>query len=86
MWYLYIAQFNKTKLYTGISNDVKRRIEQHNDGTGAKSLRGKGPVLLLYIEEFATNILAAKREKEVKGWNRERKLTLINKTKVTGLP
>ena len=81
MWYLYIAQFSKTKLYTGISNNVARRIEQHNNGTGAKSLRGKGPVLLLYTEEFETGILAARREREIKGWNRDKKLDLINKVK-----
>ena len=82
MWYLYIAKFSGEKLYTGISVDVERRIRQHNNGTGAKSLRGKGPIELLYTEKFDTNKQAARREREIKGWNREKKLKLITK----GLP
>jgi putative endonuclease len=80
MWFLYIAKFKINKLYTGITLDVKRRIEQHNNGTGAKSLRGKGPVELLYTEKYLTNTLAAKREREIKSWSRQKKLKLIEKS------
>ena len=82
MWFLYIAKYNTGKLYTGITLDINRRIKQHNKGTGAKSLKGKGPVELLYTEKYLTNALAAKREREIKGWNQEKKLKLISK----GLP
>jgi len=84
MWYLYIAKFKNNKLYTGITVDVERRIMQHNNGTGAKSLIGKGPVELMYTERYATNTLAAKREREIKQWNHKKKLKLIESLK--GLP
>lgn len=79
MWYLYIAIFDKNKLYTGITLNVARRIEQHNNGRGAKSLRGKGPVELVYTEEYSSCILAANREKEIKGWTRKKKIELIQR-------
>jgi predicted GIY-YIG superfamily endonuclease len=79
MWTLYIARFSKNKLYTGITVDINRRIKQHNNGIGAKSLKGKGPVELVYTEHYLTNNLAAKREREIKSWNREKKLNLITK-------
>ena len=77
MWFLYIATFKNGKLYTGITVDLVRRIKQHNEGIGAKSLRGKGPVELLYTEEYTTNALAAKREREIKGWSHSKKVKLI---------
>ena len=81
MWFLYIAKFADNKLYTGISTDVKRRIAQHNKGIGAKSLKGKGPVTLLYSEVCESRTAALKREHEIKGWSRLKKLKLIH-TKV----
>jgi len=77
MWYLYIATFSGGKLYTGITNNLVRRIRQHYNGTGAKSLRGKGPIQLVYTEVQTDIISAGKREKEVKGWSHEKKVRLI---------
>lgn len=76
MWYVYIGRFWKEFLYTGITTDVARRIKQHNTGVGAKSVRGKGPVELLYFESVKDKITAAKRERELKGWTRQKKLNL----------
>ena len=63
MWYVYICN-RKDILYTGITSDLVRRMQQH-DGE------------LLYSEEFADKYSAAKREKQIKGWRREKKLSLI---------
>lgn len=77
-WFVYIVQCSDGSLYTGTSNDVVRRIWQHNNKVGAISVRGKLPVKLVYQEEFLSRSDAAKREIEIKGWRREKKLVLVN--------
>ena len=79
MWFVYIVEFSGGKFYTGITTDPERRVEEHNLGIGAKSLRGKGPVNIVYIEQQNDQANAAKREREIKGWNRVKKLELIKK-------
>lgn len=81
IWYTYIARCSDDSLYTGITPDLQKRERLHNNGKGAKSLLGKLPVKIIYFEKFANQILAARREREIKGWRRERKLNLIQ-----GLP
>lgn len=78
-WHVYILECSDSSFYTGITNDLKRRIKQHNNKTGAKSLRGKIPVKLVYNEAAVSKSDAAKREIEIKGWTREKKINLILK-------
>ena len=82
MWYLYIVEGSDKSLYTGITTDLKRRLVEHNTDNlkGAKSLRGKRPVQLVYNEEYKTQIEAKKREAAIKNWKRKYKLLLINKS------
>lgn len=82
-WYLYIVKCSDESLYTGITTDIKRRVIEHNTDNinGAKSLRGKRPVILVYSELFSTQNEARKREASIKNWKREYKLRLINKSK-----
>lgn len=82
-WYLYIAKCADNSLYTGITNNPKRREWRHNNGKGAKSLRGKIPVKIVYQEEYNDKILAGKREYAIKNWKREYKLKLIEKGFIT---
>jgi putative endonuclease len=79
-WYLYIIKCRDDSLYTGITTDIKRRIEEHNfdDKKRAKSIRGKLPVKLVYCEKFENQNNARKRESAIKNWKREYKLKLIN--------
>ena len=77
-WYVYIVKCQDNSFYTGISNNLKRRIRQHNNKKGAKSLMGKLPVRLVYQEEFSSQEDAARREREMKGWNRGKKLKLVD--------
>ncbi len=77
MWYVYILETEDGRLYTGTTNDISRRMEEHKDGKGAqftRSFRFKG---LLYTEEHPTKSAALKREKQVQGWTRKKKLALI---------
>lgn len=80
-WYVYIVKCKDESLYTGITTDLQRRIAEHNndDTKGAKSLRGRRPVGLVYSEEFQTESDAKKREEAIKGWRRKYKLLLIKK-------
>ena len=54
MNYTYIVQCRDGSLYTGWTNDLKKRIEAHNAGKGAKYTKSRRPVKLLYYEEFMT--------------------------------
>ncbi|HVZ12108.1 MAG TPA: GIY-YIG nuclease family protein [Patescibacteria group bacterium] len=76
-WYVYIVQCSDESLYTGISPDVNARLKKHNLGLGAKAIRGKLPVKLVYQELYNNQIAAAAREREIKSWHRKYKLKLI---------
>ncbi len=77
MWYLYIVKCKDNSLYTGITTNIRRRLFEHNNRLGAKSIRGKLPVILAYKEAYDNQIEAARREREIKGWRREKKIKLI---------
>ncbi|OGE44549.1 hypothetical protein A3H18_00035 [Candidatus Daviesbacteria bacterium RIFCSPLOWO2_12_FULL_38_10] len=77
MWYLYIVKCRNNSLYTGITTNIRRWIFEHNNRLGAKSIRGKLPVILVYKEAYDNQIEAARREREIKGWRREKKIKLI---------
>lgn len=81
MWYLYIAKCHDDTLYTGITKDTKRRKFEHNNDNnlGAKSLRAKRPIKIVYHELFQSQTEAKKREVEIQSWNRKSKLELISK-------
>ena len=58
----YILKCNDNSLYTGWTNDITHRLKMHNEGKGAKYTRGRGPVELVYLEEFETKLEAMSRE------------------------
>lgn len=66
-------------LYTGITTDVKRRLEEHN-GTkaGARYTRARQPVVMIYQESHPTRSAASVREHEIKSLDRAQKLALIS--------
>lgn len=77
-WYIYIAETGSGHLYTGVSNDVVRRIEMHNSGKGAKFARIHGQFRLVYISGPVTKSEALKKEIQIKGWSKIKKLKLIS--------
>lgn len=79
--YFYLARCNDDSLYAGTCIDLAAREAKHNDGTGAKYTRGRGPVKIIYHEEFDTLSDARKREAEVKKWDRARKQELLTRRK-----
>ena len=79
-WFLYVAKCSDNTLYTGITTDIKRREIEHNTDSkkGAKSLRGKRPIHIVYFEAYSSRTEARHREIEIKGWKRSYKLKLID--------
>ena len=78
-WKLYILRCGDGTLYTGITTDVERRLEEHRSGKGAKYTRSRGPLELVYREECTDKSSALKRELEIKALSRSEKLKLIEK-------
>jgi len=75
--FIYIIKCKDESLYTGWTNDLEARILAHNEGRGAKYTKGRGPVELLYTEEFDTKEEAMKREFAIKKLSKAKKLKLI---------
>ncbi len=76
-WYVYILRCRDDTLYTGMTDDPEKRLAAHNAGKGAKYTRGRGPVELVYREEFADATHARKREYRIKQLTRAEKIRLI---------
>ncbi|MEW5894940.1 MAG: GIY-YIG nuclease family protein [Candidatus Omnitrophota bacterium] len=77
MWQTYILKCADGTLYVGSTNDLKRRILEHNQGKGAKYTRSRRPVTLVYCEESISQSAAFKREAEIKKWSRAKKLEFL---------
>ena len=77
-WSVYIVECSDGSLYTGISNNVVKRVQAHNTKKGAASLKGKLPVKLVYQEFLESKSLALKREFAIKKLTRREKLKLIS--------
>ncbi len=78
MFYVYILKCADESLYTGCTNNLERRLFEHNNSKqGAHYTKIRRPVILLYTEKFRTLREARKRESELKGWRKEKKMNLI---------
>ena len=76
--YVYIVECADNTLYTGRTNNITHRVQEHNNArTGAKYTRSRRPVRLVYTEQCATLSDALKREGEIKRLSRAQKLALI---------
>ena len=76
-WHVYIIECSDGSLYTGITNDLDRRITAHNDGRGAKYTKSRRPVRLRYSEPAADRKNASKREYAIKSLRKAEKMRLI---------
>jgi predicted GIY-YIG superfamily endonuclease len=77
-WFVYIAKCSDETLYTGISNNVEKRIAAHNAGVGSKYTKGRAPVTLLKTFECENKSSASKLEFKIKQLSREEKLNYTN--------
>ena len=81
MNYTYIVKCSDGSLYTGWTNNLEKRIKDHNAGRGAKYTKARRPVVLVYKEEFPTKQEAMKREWEIKRLSRKEKLSMNENSK-----
>ena len=77
LWFVYILECADGTLYTGMTNDIERRLEQHNAGTAARYTRARTPVKLVHQEESENRSTALKREYAIKQLTRKQKDQLI---------
>ena len=80
-WFVYMLRCRDNSVYTGITNNLNKRIEAHMSGNGSKYLRGRLPVKLIYKENFLNRSHASKREIEIKKLQKKEKELLIESSK-----
>ena len=78
-WSVYVVRCGDGSLYTGIATDVRRRLAQHaqGGGRGAKYLRGRGPLRLVFARAVGSRALAQKVESRIKRLPKARKERLV---------
>ena len=79
-WFVYILRCGDGTLYTGVTDDVQRRLAAHRAGKGAKYTRGRGPLELVYTQEQPDKSTALRREVQIKKLTRPQKEQLIRST------
>ncbi|MFA5248602.1 MAG: GIY-YIG nuclease family protein [Patescibacteria group bacterium] len=80
VYYLYILECADKTLYTGITVDLVRRLDEHNNSNlGAKYTKARRPVKTVYSKKFRNRSLASKMESQIKKMSRVEKLKLIEK-------
>ena len=88
-FYVYIVETigknNKKRFYTGHTNDLQRRLNEHKTGKGAKFCKGK-KINLKYFETYLTRSEAMKRELEIKSFKRKQKQELIKNFNENDIP
>ena len=80
MWYVYLILTKIGHLYTGVTQDVQRRFNEHQEGgrKGAKYLKGKKPLKLVFHKKIGSRSQALKTEAQIKKWPKKKKEALIN--------
>jgi len=79
-YFVYILANKKHgTLYIGVTNDVRARLEFHRSGKGSEFVKKYGVTRLVYMEEYATPQEAIQREKQLKEWQRDWKIRLIER-------
>ena len=76
-WFTYIIECEDKSLYTGCTNDLVRRFQQHSDGIGGKYTASHKPNKILFSEKHNNRSEALKREAQIKGWSHNKKLNFI---------
>ena len=84
MYFVYLLRCGDGTLYTGCTNDLRRRLAVHNAGKGAKYTRSRLPVSLVYWESLPDKSSALRRESAIKRLSRAQKLSLIQSMEPLG--
>ncbi|HEX9781068.1 MAG TPA: GIY-YIG nuclease family protein [bacterium] len=76
-WVVYILRCGRGELYTGVTSNLGRRLVEHQTGIGGWFTSTSQPIELAYHETYSTKADATRREVQLKGWTRRKKLALI---------
>ncbi len=76
MYFVYLLECEDGSIYTGITTDVARRFQEHNNGDGGRYTRSHGAKKILYAEQCATRGDALRREAEIKRLSRAAKIKM----------
>ena len=76
-WWVYLLRCGDGTLYCGVALDVAARLQQHEEGRGARYTRGRGPLELVFREACGTRSQALRREREIKAFSRAKKTALL---------
>jgi len=77
-WLVYMLECSDNSIYTGITNNLEERLKTHQSGNGAKYLRGRLPIKLVYKENLINRSEATKREIYIKKMSKKEKKNLID--------
>lgn len=83
LFYIYILSNDSGTIYTGVTNNLVRRIDEHKRGVVDGFTKRYNIHRLIYFEETTSIYAALEREKQIKGWTRKKKLELIRTTNPT---
>ena len=85
-WYVYIVRCADNTLYTGITTDIRRRLDEHNgmNNRGAKFTRTRRPVALVHMESYPTRSKAYQREWRIKRLSKAEKEVLVANGEIAG--
>jgi putative endonuclease len=83
-YYVYMLRCSDNTFYTGYTKDIDNRLKQHRSGTGARYVRCRLPLELVYLERMIERKDAMHREREIKKMSRKQKEELVNK--INSLP
>jgi|ERR1700761_3156125 len=79
LMYVYILECSDKSYYTGVTNNVEKRVIEHNLGIHKESYTySRRPVKLVFCEKFKDEFKAIEFEKQIKGWSRKKKQAIIN--------
>lgn len=82
-WFVYIIECSDGSFYTGITNDLERRQQQHNEGTASRYTRSRRPVILRYQEPCESRSQALIRECSLRLLSRKEKEELVNRGRLS---
>jgi putative endonuclease len=83
-WFVYVLRCGDGSLYTGVTNDLDKRVAAHRSGRGARYTRGRGPLTVVRVETRRNRSSAQKRESAIKRLDRSSKLALLDTSLVRG--
>ena len=82
-WLVYMLECSDNSIYTGITNNLENRLKKHQSGDGAKYLRGRLPIKIIYKELFINRSEATKREISIKKMSKKEKKILIDLNQIS---